>query len=100
MRNIGSVIALLIFICLSVSDLSAATSYEATVKFSIENMTCATCPISVRKAMERVDGVKDVDVNFETKMATVVYDANLTSASDIGSASSDVGFPATELTEE
>ena len=87
-------------IVLSASILNAATSDEVTVKFSVEKMTCATCPISVRKAMERVDGVKSVEVDFETKMATVIFDASVTTASDISNASTDVGFPAIEVVEE
>lgn len=100
MRFILLTIALLTVIVLSASNLNAATSNEATVKFSVEKMTCATCPISVRKAMERVDGVKNVEVDFETKIATVVFDASVTTASDISNASTDVGFPATEVVEE
>lgn len=100
MRYIFSAVALLSIICLSGSDLNAATSDETTVKFSVEKMTCATCPISVRKAMERVDGVRDVEVDFESKMATVIFDAGVTNAFEIGKASTDVGFPASEMVEE
>ncbi len=76
---------------------ASAEASEATAQFSIENMTCATCPISVRKAMKRVDGVKSVEVDFETKIATVVYDPGLTTADEIAAASTDVGYPATEV---
>tara|TARA_R110000782_G_scaffold107546_2_gene195982 strand:- start:1706 stop:2008 length:303 start_codon:yes stop_codon:yes gene_type:complete len=100
MRYIFSIVALLSIICLSASTLRAAESDEITAQFSVEKMTCATCPISVRKAMERVDGVKNVEVDLETKMATVIFDASVTTASDISNASTDVGFPATEVIRE
>jgi len=45
-------------------------------------------------------GVKEVEVDFETKVATVIFDASETTASDIGDASTDVGSPASELVEE
>ena len=77
--------------------LASAEATEASAQFSIENMTCATCPISVRNAMKRVDGVKSVEVDFETKVATVVYDPALTTAADIAAASTNVGYPATEI---
>lgn len=77
--------------------LASAEATESTAQFSIEKMTCATCPISVRKAMKRVDGVKSVEIDFETKVATVVYDPALTTAADIAAASTDVGYPATEI---
>lgn len=70
---------------------------EATARFSVENMTCATCPISVKNAMKRVDGVKSVDVDFDTKVATVVYNPAKTTAAEIGAASTDVGYPATQI---
>jgi periplasmic mercuric ion binding protein len=72
---------------------------EQTVDMSIEKMTCALCPVTVRKAMERVDGVQDVDVDFETKTATVTFDDAKTTESDIAQASTDVGYPATPVTE-
>lgn len=77
--------------------LVSAEATEARAQFSIENMTCATCPISVRKAMKRVDGVKSVEVDYDTKVATVVYDPAVTTPSDIAAASTGVGYPATEI---
>ena len=76
---------------------ASAESTEARAQFAIENMTCATCPISVRKAMKRVGGVKSVEVDFETKTATVVYDPAVTTPADIAAASTNVGYPATEI---
>ena len=68
---------------------------DETVSFDVEKMTCATCPIAVRKAMQRVDGVKEVEVSLEDKSAVVIFDASVTTAEEIGQASTDVGFPAT-----
>lgn len=77
--------------------LASAEVTQATAQFSIEKMTCATCPISVRKAMQRVDGVKSVEVDYDTKIATVVYDPAVTTAADIAASSTNVGYPATEI---
>lgn len=68
---------------------------EQTVTFSIENMTCAMCPITVSKAMQGVDGVNSVIVDFETKKATVSFDNAATTAAQIGAASTNAGYPAT-----
>lgn len=76
---------------------ASAEATEATARFSVENMTCASCPISVKNAMKRVDGVKSVDVDFDTKVATVVYDPARTSAAEIAAASTNVGYPATQI---
>ncbi|HKJ19101.1 MAG TPA: cation transporter [Woeseiaceae bacterium] len=71
-----------------------ASGPDATVTFEVEKMTCATCPITVRKAMQRVDGVKDVRVSYDEKTASVTFDPTVTTATEIGQASTDVGFPA------
>jgi len=70
---------------------------QASAIFTIEKMTCATCPISVKKAMKRVDGVTSVKVDFETKIATVIYDPTLTTPALIAAASTNVGYPASEV---
>ncbi len=75
-------------------NLAMASDNDQTVTFDVEKMTCATCPIAVRKAMQRVDGVKKVSVDFESNTATVTYDGTETTVAEIGTASTDVGFPA------
>lgn len=67
---------------------------QATARLTIENMTCATCPIAVRKAMMRVEGVKSVDIDYAARTAEVVYDTAATTPELIAAASTDVGYPA------
>ena len=62
--------------------------------FAIKNMTCALCPVTVKKAMEGVAGVKSVKVDFGAKTATVVFDPSITTADIIAAASTDAGYPA------
>ncbi len=71
-----------------------AAATERTETFAIENMTCALCPITVKTAMEHVDGVKSVTVNFDAKTATVVYDPSIATAEAIARASTNAGYPA------
>lgn len=70
---------------------------EQTVTMDIEKMTCALCPLTVRKAMERVDGVQDVEVDFASKIAIVTFDDSKTTASAVAQASTEVGYPATPV---
>lgn len=72
-------------------------SAEQTVSLNVERMTCALCPITVRKAIERVDGVQRVDVDYDTKTATVTFDDTETTAAEVAQASTDVGYPATPI---
>lgn len=62
--------------------------------FSIANMTCATCPITVKKAMGAVRGVKSVEIDYQAQTARVVFDTAVTDAATIAAASMDAGYPA------
>ncbi len=42
-----------------------------TVTLDVQNMTCAVCPITVKKALEKVPGVTDAKVNFDKKTASI-----------------------------
>ncbi len=79
------------------SSVAAAQAEQTKAQFAIENMSCATCPISVRTAMKRVDGVKSVNVDFATKIATVIFDPAHTNIETIAAASSNVGYPASKI---
>lgn len=100
MKRSTTLILVLVINALAVVSAFAGDGHDQEASFIVDKMTCATCPITVRKAMQRVDGVKDVKVDFDTKTATVLYDSNLTDAKQIGDASTNVGFPATLVEDE
>jgi mercuric ion binding protein len=62
---------------------------------SIPAMTCPTCPITVKKALTRVDGVMDVKSNLAKREATVVFDGAKVSVQALTSATKNAGFPST-----
>jgi len=64
-----------------------------TVILSVENMTCSTCPIVVRKALEKVPGVSATNVDFDKKTATVTFDPDKVTVARLTSATTDAGFP-------
>lgn len=72
-----------------------AVAVEETVTFTVDNMTCALCPVTVKRAMEGVEGVRSVDIDFEARTATVVFDTGVTSSEAIAAASTNAGYPAT-----
>ncbi|WP_175241141.1 mercury resistance system periplasmic binding protein MerP, partial [Burkholderia cenocepacia] len=45
-----------------------------TVTLAVPGMTCAACPITVKKALSKVEGVSQVDVTFEKREAVVTFD--------------------------
>ncbi|MDA1100124.1 MAG: cation transporter [Proteobacteria bacterium] len=66
---------------------------EQTVTLNVKGMTCASCPYIVKQTLAQVDGVKDVDVSFRKKMATVTYDDQICSAAKLARAVTEMGFP-------
>lgn len=84
----------------AISPLAAqsATTQAAAVEtttFAVENMTCALCPVTVKTAMERVGGVRSVEIDFNAKTATVAFDPSMTTVEAIAAASTNAGYPAT-----
>ncbi len=44
---------------------------QKTVTLAVSNMTCVTCPITVKMALTQVKGVSEAAVDFEKKEAVV-----------------------------
>jgi len=72
----------------------AEVAATQTATFAVENMTCALCPVTVKKAMERVNGVQSVRIDYGARTATVVFDPAVTSVEVIAAASTNAGYPA------
>ena len=81
--------AALIFISITAPALAATE----TVTLSVPGMTCAACPITVKKALSRVEGVSQVDVAYEKREVAVTFDDAKTSVQKLIMASEDAGYP-------
>lgn len=64
-----------------------------TVTLSVPGMTCAACPITVKKALSKVDGVRKAVVNFENLEAVVTFDDTKTDAEALTQATASAGYP-------
>jgi len=76
--------------------LSTGVTFAAppqTTTLTVENMTCGTCPIVVKKALARVPGVSATSVDFDKKTATVTFDPDKASLVKLTQATTDAGFP-------
>lgn len=67
---------------------------QQTATFHVPGMFCALCPATVKKAMERVEGVKSVTVDFEARTAIVAFDPAKATVAAIAAASANAGYPA------
>jgi len=76
--------------------LAAGVAFAApphTVTLAVDNMTCGTCPIVVKKALERVSGVSSTTIDFDKKTATVTFDPDKVTSARLTQATSEAGFP-------
>ncbi len=67
-----------------------------THRFDIEGMTCGSCVGRVDRAFMAVAGVESVSVNLAQSQAVISASENVT-ADALAKASSDAGYPATEV---
>lgn len=72
---------------------TAALAETKTVTLGVSGMTCATCPIAVKKALTRVPGVSNAAVSFEKSEAVVTFDDAKTNVNALMKASGDAGYP-------
>lgn len=63
-------------------------------KFDVQGMTCAACQAHVQKAVEKVDGVKTVNVNLLKNNMAVDFDEQTCSPENIISAVDNAGYKA------
>lgn len=64
-----------------------------TVTLSVPGMTCAACPITVKKALSKIEGVSQVDVTFEKREAVVTYDDAKANVQKLTKATENAGYP-------
>lgn len=86
---------------LIIAILSLTFSYQAiatqskTVILDVPGMTCQFCPITIRKALEKVPGVLEAKADFKTKTATITFDPDKTTVESLTTATKNAGYPST-----
>ena len=80
---------------LTVALSAPAWAATKTVTLSVPGMTCATCPITVKKALSKVEGVVEAKVTLEPKEAVVAYDDTRTTPAALTKATENAGYPST-----
>jgi mercuric ion binding protein len=76
-----------------------AVAAQKTVVLSVPSMNCAACPITVRKALERVAGVQKVKATLEPPEAVVTFDDAMTGVDKLTEATKGAGYPSTVKSE-
>ena len=64
-----------------------------TVTLNVSGMTYEACPITVKKALQKVSGVSKIDVVYEKKQVVVTFDDSKTNTDALVKATTNAGYP-------
>ena len=87
-----SFLTLIAFAALPLATFATAPQ---SITLDVQNMTCAVCPITVKKSLQGVSGVSDVSIDFAKKTARVTFDPDKSKPADLTEATTHAGFPST-----
>jgi len=73
---------------------------QQTVTLDVRGMTCAACPITVKRALTNVAGVSRADVRYEKRQVVVTFDDTLATIEKLTHATADAGFPSVARREQ
>lgn len=63
-----------------------------TLTLPVEGMTCASCVARVEKALKKVEGVNNVNVNFATEKVTLTFNEDLVDITKLNNVVEDAGY--------
>ena len=90
MRNMKNSIAAVVAMLVSVAP---AWASPKTVTLNVSGMTCEACPVTVKKALQKVPGVSNIDVQYEKKQVVVTFDEAKTNVDALVKATTNAGYP-------
>jgi periplasmic mercuric ion binding protein len=81
---------LILIAALAMSGAAGVQAAPQTVTLDVPGMTCAACPITVKKAISKV-----VDVSYEKRQAVVTFDDAKANVQKLTAATENAGYPST-----
>lgn len=72
---------------------SPAWAASRTVTLAVPGMNCSACPVTIKKALTKVEGVTKVDVSLDQLQAVVTFDDAKATVAALTKATKDAGYP-------
>lgn len=73
---------------------------DKTVTLPVTGMTCANCALNIERTLNKVEGVKEANVNFATEQAAVSFDPEQVQLKDLANKIHDAGYAVASATVE
>ena len=86
---------MLVLLALAAVAASPVSAAQRTVTLSIPGMDCPVCPITVRAALGKVDGVIKTEASLEKREAVVTFDDAKTNVDTLTKGTSSACYPST-----
>jgi len=83
------------FLLATILFVTAIPVFADEACYQVEGMTCSACGVTLKAAVKKIDGVKEVTASVENKEATITFDPKKTNASEIKKSIDNVGYKAT-----
>jgi periplasmic mercuric ion binding protein len=90
MKSLKAMLVAVVAVCVLTAP---AWASPKTVTFNVSSMTCPACPITVKKALQKVAGVSQIDVEYEKKQVVVTFDDTKTNIDALVKATTNAGYP-------
>ena len=90
MKNLKNILAAAVAVLVLAA---AALASPKTVTLNVSGMTCEACPITVKKALQKVPGVSKIDVLYEKKQVVVTFDDSKANTDALVKATTNAGYP-------
>ncbi len=84
-----------LLLILTIFMASSVMAANRSVMLEVQNMNCSVCPLTVKKALNNVNGVQQVEIDYESQVATVTFDDTVTTAAKLTEATTNAGYPST-----
>lgn len=72
---------------------ASAAEPPRTVTLDVQNMTCATCPLTVQQVLKRQAGVREAKAEMKTASASVTFDPAQNTPEALARAVTEAGYP-------
>ena len=89
-------LALSYALALGVLVAACSTAETRTAKINVPTAQCMMCANNIDKALKKVDGVTEVNVDMDVKVVSVTYDATRTDVATLEQAIAGAGYQANQ----
>lgn len=79
--------------------MSTDVSKDQLVLVTVSGMHCHKCEVAITKALSAIPGVHEVEVDFNSGQASVLFDRTRVAAPQLIAAVNDAGYQATGFTQ-